>query len=60
MVLIIFFEKSAWAYIDPGNGSLTFQLLAAGLAAIFVALRIILKKLKSRTSKKDGGNGNQV
>ncbi len=34
------FPKSAYAYLDPGSGSMILQLLLAGLAGAFVVLKL--------------------
>ena len=44
---------SAWAYVDPGTGSLILQLLLAGIAGIGVFLRMTWNRLRGRKPKKD-------
>ena len=38
--------ESAWAYLDPGTGSLILQSLIAGIAGAMVVIRLYWEKLK--------------
>ena len=40
-ILVVFgFESSAWAYLDPGTGSMVLQLLLGGIAGVVVILKL--------------------
>ena len=53
-VAIIFFSTPAWAYVDPGSGSLIIQMLvAAGVGAMFY-FRQFREKIKSLFSGRNG------
>ncbi|MBT8101959.1 MAG: hypothetical protein KJO95_03260 [Gammaproteobacteria bacterium] len=39
--------EPAWAYLDPGTGSLILQSLIAGIAGLLVVGRLYWAKLKS-------------
>lgn len=58
MVLSIpgFFISDAFAYIDPGTGSMLIQALVGALVGIAIALKIYWYKLKEKifgNSQKD-------
>jgi hypothetical protein len=38
--------SDAWAYIDPGTGSMAFQLLIAGLVAASFAVKTFWKSIR--------------
>lgn len=41
ILLVVFvFESSAWAYLDPGTGSMVLQLLLGGIAGAVVILKL--------------------
>jgi hypothetical protein len=50
--LLVMTERSAEAYVDPGSGLLTLQMLGASVAGGFFFLRHRLKKLISRRADK--------
>ena len=46
--------KTAFAYLDPGTGSMVIQAVLAGIAVVSVSVGIYWKRIKlffSRTSK---------
>jgi len=45
---------SAFAYIDPGTGSILLQGLLAGLAAVAVAGKVFWLRIKSFFTRKSG------
>jgi len=49
--LMLMTERAAHAYVDPGSGLLTLQMLGASLAGGFYFLRHKLRKLVSGTAK---------
>ncbi len=46
IVILVFFPFYADAYLDPGVGSMLVQLVLAGVAGIFIFLKISWKKIK--------------
>ena len=50
---LISYTSPAYAYLDPGTGSLLFQGLIAGLATIISVLSIYWQKVKSFFVKKE-------
>lgn len=44
-LLTLAFTPSAYAYVDPGAGSLLLQLLLGGLAGVAVVAKLYWKKL---------------
>ncbi len=46
-LLIVFFSKNSYAYLDPGTGSYIFQLLIAGIIGGIFSLKIFWTKIKS-------------
>lgn len=44
---LLFGMEPAWAYLDPGTGSLILQSLIAGIAGALVVARLYWAKLKS-------------
>ena len=45
VIALLAFPCSAYAYIDPGAGSMLLQLLLGGVAGLFVFFRIFKQKL---------------
>lgn len=46
--LLAFTERSAHAYIDPGAGSMFLQLLLAGVAGVWVLVRMYWRRLATK------------
>jgi hypothetical protein len=44
-LLLLLFPREAYAYIDPGTGSLILQLIAAGLVTVAVVFRKSISRL---------------
>jgi len=42
----LLFSSSAWAYLDPGSGSMLLQVVLGGAAAIGVAAKLYWHRLK--------------
>ena len=55
----IFVYSNAFAYIDPGTGSIILQGLIAGIAAAGATISIYWTKIKSFFSKKKKNNNKQ-
>lgn len=54
VIALLAFPWSAYAYIDPGAGSMLLQLLLGGVAGLFVFFRIFKQKfLKLLGLRKD-------
>jgi len=59
--LLTFYVNSAYAYLDPGTGSMVVQAVIAGVAAVSVSIGIFWRRLSAFFSglfgrKNDGGN----
>jgi hypothetical protein len=55
LMLILFFTinvQSAYAYLDPGSGSILFQALIGALAGVAITLKIYWYKIKERLIRK--------
>ena len=46
--------KSAWAYIDPGTGSMILQAVLAGVAAGLVVFSLWWSKIKTAWARMKG------
>ena len=51
--LLLLESKEAYAYIDPGTGSLYLQILIGCLIGLIFAAKTFLKKIFGRFFKKD-------
>lgn len=63
VAIILIFSESAYAYIDPGTGSMIVQAILAAIAAVSVSVGVFWRRLKTffgrhlrREIKKDGGS----
>ncbi len=45
LVGLLFFASSAYAYLDPGTGSMLVQGLLAGIAAVFVSVKVFHRRI---------------
>ncbi len=45
LFLILAWSQPAYAYIDPGAGSMLLQLLLGGVAGLFVFFRLFKQKI---------------
>jgi len=59
--MLLFSTQDAYAYLDPGTGSMILQGLIGGIAGGMFAIRIYWSKLKSRfgrmpASRRDAGD----
>jgi len=48
-----FFVSDAFAYIDPGTGSLIIQIIIGALAGIGITLKIYWYKIKQKFKRKE-------
>ncbi len=39
-------SNEAWAYLDPGTGSMVLQLLLGGVAGVVVVVKLYWEKIK--------------
>ena len=44
---LVLFTQPAWAYLDPGTGSMLLQVILGGIAAIGVALKLGWHKIRA-------------
>ena len=51
--LFLITTQEAQAYLDPGSGSLLFQLLVGGVLSGLFAIKLYYKKIKSFFNKKN-------
>jgi len=47
MAVVLLVVEPAYAYIDPGSGSMMLQLLLGGLAGLGVAIRLYWRRIRS-------------
>jgi hypothetical protein len=59
LMVVAFYPMLAEAYVDPGTGSLLFQVAMASLLGIGVYWKRFMKFLKSLFSKKSCANDQQ-
>ena len=46
IVLLILLAEPAFAYLDPGTGSMLLQVILGGIAAVGVALKLFWHKIR--------------
>lgn len=46
LTALLLFTQPAWAYLDPGTGSMLLQVILGGIAAIGVALKLFWHKIR--------------
>jgi hypothetical protein len=47
VVLITFSGEPAYAYLDPGTGSMLLQVILGGIAAVAVAIKLFWYKIRA-------------
>jgi hypothetical protein len=47
---VLFVERPAFAYLDPGSGSMLLQILLGGLAGVAVAGKMYWHRIKAKFS----------
>ncbi len=47
VVVLALFTQPAWAYLDPGTGSMLLQVILGGIAAVGVALKLGWHKIRA-------------
>lgn len=52
LFLLLLFPSFAYAYIDPGSGSLIIQVVIAGIVSSIFALKIFWQKIKNFFTEK--------
>jgi hypothetical protein len=56
----LFFTRPAFAYIDPGSGSMILQMLIAGIGAGWVAFKLFWHRIARFFSRKEkSGQSNE-
>ncbi|MCB0344979.1 MAG: hypothetical protein KDD66_07670 [Bdellovibrionales bacterium] len=56
----LFFPASAFAYLDPGTGSMLLQVLLAGLAGLAVAWKYLWKQVTRPFKRSSGENSSEA
>lgn len=51
VMLLGAFSANAWAYIDPGSGSLILQMVLSVAAGVFLVLSKFSKKIKTTAGR---------
>ena len=51
--ILLAFEPPAYAYLDPGSGSMMLQVLLGGFAAVGVAARLYWHRVTAVFRRKD-------
>ena len=46
IAILLLTTQPAWAYLDPGTGSMLLQVILGGIAAIGVALKLFWHKIR--------------
>jgi hypothetical protein len=46
VIVLVLFTDSAFAYLDPGTGSMLIQVVLGGIAAVGVALKLFWHKIR--------------
>lgn len=46
-LILVLFTQPAWAYLDPGTGSMLLQVILGGIAAVGVALKLGWHKIRA-------------
>lgn len=46
LICALLLTPNAWAYLDPGTGSMLLQVILGGIAAIGVAFKIFWHRIK--------------
>jgi hypothetical protein len=47
LITLALFTQPAWAYLDPGTGSMLLQVILGGIAAVGVALKLGWHKIRA-------------
>ncbi len=45
LMFCLMFERTAYSYIDPGIGSIIFQVAIGGIIGVSVAIKVFWKKI---------------
>ncbi|OYT25760.1 MAG: hypothetical protein B6U97_04930 [Candidatus Altiarchaeales archaeon ex4484_96] len=59
ITIILLLASNTKAYIDPGTGSMIFQMLIASLVGLIFMLKLYWKNLKNRIKKQLNKNPNK-
>ncbi len=55
-IATLFFTGPAWAYLDPGTGSMMLQLLLGGIAGAMVVGKVYWRRLREFVTSRFSGN----
>jgi hypothetical protein len=47
VILMVFIAEPAFAYLDPGTGSMMLQVILGGIAAVAVAIKLFWYKIRA-------------
>ncbi len=51
-LLVVLGTAPAYAYLDPGSGSILFQIIIGGVVTFFYTLKVYWKQVKNLFSQK--------
>lgn len=54
LIFFFLFPLNAYAYLDPGAGSMLLQLVMAGGAGVFLLVKIVWRTLQQKFLSKNG------
>ena len=47
IAIMLLAASPAWAYIDPGAGSLLLQLILGGIGGLYVAVKLFWRRIRA-------------
>lgn len=47
VLILVLVAQPAWAYLDPGTGSMLLQVILGGIAAVGVAIKLGWHKIRA-------------
>ena len=47
VLCVLIFTLPVYAYLDPGSGSMIFQLIVGGIAGLILAIKIFGQRIKA-------------
>lgn len=59
IIMLLLASQPAWAYLDPGTGSMLLQVILGGIAAVGVALKLFWHKIRVALGFRKSPGGEQ-